>query len=146
MDIPLFHGVRRFFRCPLVRINGMDLQKGLVMSKAVETQLSTPLTLEKLHLEVPDVAPVHLQTLDLARHVVGNPEGKRYVVATFDATRMGQKYVTAVYPQQGNYLTLIRLLVCEFDAELREDATQRHIALIQAIQQGTLKTYLRENQ
>jgi hypothetical protein len=114
-------------------------------NEAVETELSTPLTLEKPKVEVSGVAPVHLQTLDLARHVAIAPDGKRYVVATFDATRMGQKYVIAVYPQQGNYLTLIRLPVCEFHAELPEDAVKRHIALIQVIQKGNLKAYIREN-
>lgn len=114
-------------------------------TQTVETEVSTPLTLEKPKVEVPGAAPVHLQTLDFARHVAIAPDGKRYVVATFDATRMGQKYVIAVYPQQGGYLTLIRLPVCEFHAELIEDAIQRHIALIQVIQKGKLKTYLREN-
>jgi hypothetical protein len=112
-------------------------------NEAVETELSTPLTLEKPKVEVPGAAPVHLQTLDFARHVA--IDGKRYVVATFDATRMGQKYVIAVYPQQGNYLTLIRLPVCEFNAELLEDAIQRHIAIIQVIQKGKIKKYIREN-
>jgi hypothetical protein len=102
--------------------------------------------LEKPKVEVPGAAPVHLQTLDLARHVAIAPDGKRYVVATFDASRMGQKYVIAVYPQQGGYLTLIRLPVCEFHAELPEDAIQRHVSLIKAIQEGKLKAYLRENQ
>lgn len=115
-------------------------------NEVMETELSTTLTLEKPKVEVPGAAPVHLQTLDLARHIAIAPDGKRYVVATFDATRMGQKYVIAVYPQQGNYLTLIRLPVCEFHAELSEDAIQRHISLIQVIQKGKLKAYIRENQ
>lgn len=114
-------------------------------NETVEIELSTPLTLEKPKVEVPGATPVHLQTLDLARHVAVAPDGKCYVVATFDATRMGQKYVIAVYPQQGSYLTLIRLPVCEFHAERPDDAVQRHIALIQVIQKGKLKAYLREN-
>jgi len=112
----------------------------------VETELATPLALEKPNIEVPGVASVRLHKLDLARHVAIAPGGKRYVVATFDATRMGQKYVIAVYPQQANYLTLIRLPVCEFHAELPEDAIQRHLSLIQSIQEGKLKAYIIENQ
>lgn len=115
-------------------------------NEAVETELSAPLTLQKPKVEISGAAPVHLQTLDLARHVAIAPDGKRYVVATFDATRMGHKYVIAVYPQQGNYLTLIRLPICEFHAELPDAAVQRHIALVQTIQKGKLKTYVRENQ
>src|SRR5215469_6712060 len=113
---------------------------------AVKTELSTLSTLKRSVVEIPDAASVQLQTLDLARHIARSPDGKHYVVATFDSTRMGQKYVIAVYPQQGNYLTLIRLPVCEFHAELPEEAVQRHIALVQAIQKGNLKTYLREHQ
>ncbi|HWS84301.1 MAG TPA: hypothetical protein VN207_08580 [Ktedonobacteraceae bacterium] len=112
----------------------------------METELSAPLILEKPTVEILGVAPMQLHTHDLARHVAITPDEKRYVVATFDSTRMGRKYVIAVYPQQGNYLTLIRLPVCEFHTELAEHAVQRHIALVQAIQKGNLKTYLRENQ
>jgi len=114
-------------------------------NEAVETELSTISTLKKPTVEIPGVAPVQLHTLDLARHIAIAPDEKRYVVATFDGTRIGRKYVVAVYPQQGNYLTLIRLPVCEFHTELAEHAVQRHIALVQAIQKGNLKTYLREN-
>ena len=112
----------------------------------VETELSTLSILKRSVVEIPDAASVQLQTLDLARHVAKSPDGKHYVVATFDSTRIGQKYVIAVYPQQGNYLTLIRLPVCEFHAELPEDAMQQHCALVQTIQKGNLKTYLREHQ
>jgi hypothetical protein len=118
----------------------------MLNNQALETESSTISALKKPTVEIPNAAPVQLQTLDLARHVAVSPDGKCYVVATFDATRMGQKYVIAVYPQQGNYLTLIRLPVCEFYAELSENAVQRHIALVQTIQKGNLKTYLRENQ
>jgi hypothetical protein len=114
--------------------------------QALEAEVSTISALEKSIIEIPDAAPVQLQTLDLARHVAVSPDGKHYVVATFDARRVGQQYVTAVYPQQGNYLTLIRLPVGEFRAELAEDAVQRHITLVQVIQRGNLKAYLKGNQ
>lgn len=115
-------------------------------NESLETELSTISALEKSSVEILDAVPVHLQTLDLARHIAIAPDGKRYVVATFDGTHVDRKYVIAVYPQQGNYLTLIRLPVCQFHAGLPEDAIQRHIALVQAIQKGKLKTYLRENE
>jgi|SRR5204863_325775 hypothetical protein len=115
-------------------------------NEAVETELSTSSALKKPTVEIPGATSVDLQTLDLARHIAIAPDGKRYVVATFDGTHVGQKYVIAVYPQQGNYLTLIRLPVCQLHAELPDDAVQRHIALVQAIQKGKLKTYLSENQ
>src|SRR2546429_8393328 len=129
-------------------------------NEAVETELSTSSALKKPTVEIPGATSVDLQTLDLARHIRSYsnmtldlarhiaiaPDGKRYVVATFDGTHVGQKYVIAVYPQQGNYLTLIRLPVCQLHAELPEDAVQRHVALVQAIQKGKLKTYLSENQ
>src|SRR6266436_610502 len=110
-------------------------------NEAVETELSTTSALKKPMVEIPGAASMHLQTLDLARHIAVAPDGKHYVVATFDGTYVGQKYVIAVYPQQGNYLTLIRLLACQFYAELPEHAVQRHIALVQAIQKGNLKKY-----
>jgi hypothetical protein len=114
-------------------------------NQALEAELSTISALKKpTTVEIPHAAPMQLQTLDLARHVAMSPDGKRYVVATFDATRMGQKYITAVYPQQANYLTLIRLPVCELDAELSEDALQQHIDIIQIIQKGKLKEYVKE--
>jgi hypothetical protein len=115
-------------------------------NEAAETELSTLSILKRPVIEIPDAASVQLQTLDLARHVARSPDGKHYVVATIDSTRIGQKYLIAVYPQQGNYLTLIRLPVCEFYAELPEDAMQRHCALVQTIQKGNLKKYLREHQ
>ncbi len=115
-------------------------------NEALETELSTISALKKPWVEILDAVPVHLQTLDLARHIAIAPDEKRYVVATFDGAHVGRKYVIAVYPQQGNYLTLIRLPVCQFHADLPEDAVQRHTALVQAIQKGKLKTYLRENE
>jgi hypothetical protein len=87
---------------------------------------------------------MQLQTLDLARHATTSPDGKRYVVATFDATRMGQKYITVVYPQQANYLTLIRLPVCELDAEQLEDAIRQHREMVYAIQKGIFREYIKE--
>ncbi len=88
---------------------------------------------------IPDALPMRLQTLDLARHTVIAPDDRRYVVATFNDTRLGNGYVTAVYPQQNNYLTLIRLRLYEFSSATPDEALQRHIALAQAIQQGKLQ-------
>jgi hypothetical protein len=113
----------------------------------VDTSVSTAVSpIEKLEIEIPGVASMQLQTLDIARHVVPSPNNKRYVVATYDATRIGHPYMTAVYPQQGGYLTLLRLMICEFPAEQAEDAAQRHRVLVQAILEGNLQTYIKENQ
>lgn len=79
--------------------------------------------------------------IDLARHAVTAPDGRQYVVATFDDTRAGNGYVTAVYPQQSGYLTLVRLVVCEYSSETRQAAAQRHLELATAIQQGRLDDY-----
>ncbi len=94
-------------------------------------------------IEIPNAAPVHLQTLDLARHIAIAPDGKRYVVAVFDDRSTGRGYVSAVYPQQNGYLTLVRLPVCELSSETAEQAVQRHIELVEAIQQGKIKKYLK---
>lgn len=89
-------------------------------------------------VEIPNALPVRLQTLDLARHVVIAPDGKRYVLASFDDSRLGNGYVTVVYPQQNGYLTLVRLAVFETSSETPEQAVQRHLEVAQAIQQGKL--------
>ena len=92
-------------------------------------------------IEVPEAGPIRLQRLDLARHAVTAPDGRQYVVATFDDTRAGNGYISAVYPQQSGYLTLVRLVVCEYSSESRQAAVQRHIELAEAIQQGRLNEY-----
>jgi hypothetical protein len=92
-------------------------------------------------VEIPEAAPIRLQKLDLARHSVTAPDGKQYVVATFDDTRVGNGYITAVYPLQSGYLTLYRLVICEYSSESPQEAVQRHIELTQAIQQGRLNDY-----
>lgn len=91
------------------------------------------------------VPAVRLQTMDLARHVATDPKGHCFVVATFDDSHIGRGYVTAVYPQQNGYLTLVRLMVCEFLATTPEQAAQRHAAVIDAIQKGKLKAYMKAN-
>ncbi len=93
-------------------------------------------------VEIANTLPVRLQTLDLARHVAIAPNGKRFVVATFDDRRLGRGYVSAVYPQQNSYHTLYRLVICEFSSNTPQEAIQRHIALVQAIQQDTLNHYV----
>ncbi len=94
-------------------------------------------------IELPGAPPVRLQTLDLARHIAIAPNDQRYVVATFDDRRLGRGYITAAYPQQNGYLTLVRLSVCELSSETIEQAEQRHVTLVHAIQQGKLKAYLK---
>jgi hypothetical protein len=109
-------------------------------------QTLVPLVIpEKLEIDLPGAAPVRLQTLDLARHTAIAPDGKDYVVATFADKNIGREYVTAVYPLQGHYLTLVRLPVCEYVTDDADIAVQRHIELVQIIQQGKLKTYLKDN-
>ncbi|WP_052888261.1 hypothetical protein [Thermogemmatispora carboxidivorans] len=89
-------------------------------------------------LEIPDAYPVKLQVLDLARHVVVAPDGKRYVLATFDDRRLGRGFVTAVYPQQNGYLTLYRLVVYEHSSNTPQEALEYHKRLAKMIQQGQL--------
>ena len=93
-------------------------------------------------VEIAGTLPVRLQTLDLARHVAIASDGKRFVVATFDDRRLGRGYVSTVYPQQNGYHTLYRLVICEFSSSTPEEAIQRHIALVQAIQQDKLDSYI----
>ncbi len=90
------------------------------------------------NIEIAKALPMHLQALDLARHAVIAPDEKRYVVATFDDTRLGRGYITTVYPQQHGYLTLVRLRIAEFSSATPEEAIKRHIAVVQAIQQGKI--------
>ncbi len=68
-------------------------------------------------VDVVNAPPVWLQTLDLARNVATAPNGNRYVVATFDDARTSGQFVTAVYPQQNGYLTLLRLIVSELKSD-----------------------------
>jgi len=89
-------------------------------------------------VEIPNALPVILQTLDVARHVAITPRGKRYVVATFNDSLLGREYITAVYPQQNEYLTLVRLTIREYVSNTIDQAIQRHVSVVQAIQQGNL--------
>jgi hypothetical protein len=108
-----------------------------------DQSLVVPSTSQKREVEILNAPPVRLQALDLARHVAIAPDGKRYVVATFDDTRVGNGYTTAVYPQQNGYLTLYRLVIEEFSSETPEEAAQKHIACVQAIQRGKLQEFAR---
>ena len=85
-----------------------------------------------------------LQTLDIARHVAIAPNDKRYVVATYDDTHVGRGYVTTIFPQQNGYLTLVRLPVHEFTSSDADEAVERHIAVVQAIQRGQLNAYIKK--
>jgi hypothetical protein len=122
-------------------------ENSVLNSETIESELS-PIpapAAEKRDLEIPNAAPVHLQTLDFARHIAVAPDGKRYVVATYDDTHVKGGIVSAVFPQQNGYLTLVRLAVCEYLSTTVEDAIQRHVALVQAIQQGKLRQYIKAN-
>ena len=90
-------------------------------------------------VEIPRALPMRVNAFDLARHTVIAPNGKRYVVATFDDTHVGRGYVTAVYPQQNDYLTLIRLIITELSSPTPDEAIKQHISIAEAIQQGSLK-------
>lgn len=99
---------------------------------------------EKRDLDIAGAPPVRLQTLDLARHIAIAPDHKQYVVATFADRNLDRDYVTTIYPQQGGYHTLVRLPLCEFVFSDPEEALQRHVELVQMIQQGKLKSYLKQ--
>ncbi|SRR5579885_1778080 len=115
----------------------------MVENERVDTESSLVTIPQQRAVEIPNALPVRLQTLDLARHVVTAPDGKRYVVASFDDTRLSRGYVTVVYPQQNGYLTLVRLAVFETSSETPEQAVQRHIEVVQSIQQGKLNKIAR---
>lgn len=93
-------------------------------------------------MDIPGALPVRLHRLDLARHVAIAPDDKRYVVATYDDMHIGRGYITTAMPQQNGYLTLIRLAVGEIRSDTPEEAIQRHIVLVQAIQQGKLHEFV----
>ena len=112
-----------------------NVQPSLALAPVVHTRTIT----------IPNAPPIRLQTLDLARHVAIAPNGKRYVVATFDDTRLGNGFVTDVYPQQNEYLTLVRIVVCSFSSQNEDDAVQRHIAVVQGIQQGRLNELIEQS-
>lgn len=112
-------------------------------NERVDTESSLVTISQQRAVEVPNALPVRLQTLDLARHVVTAPDSKRYVVASFDDTRLSRGYVTVVYPQQNGYLTLVRLAVYETSSETPEQAVQRHLEVAQSVQQGKLNKIAR---
>jgi hypothetical protein len=103
----------------------------------IPTLALTPIP-ERRAIEIPNALPVLLQTLDIARHTAIAPNGKRYVVATYDDTLLGHDIITDVYPQQNEYLTLVRLTVIQFTSKTIDQAIQRHISTVQAIQQGKI--------
>ncbi|GCE11839.1 hypothetical protein [Tengunoibacter tsumagoiensis] len=109
-------------------------------------QLSVATTQIRNTVEIPGAPAVVLQTLDLARHVAIDPKGKRYIVASFDDNHMGRGFVSAVFPQQNGYLTLVRLPYCEFSFDRPEEAVQRHIELVEIIQQGKFRAFLKSQQ
>ena len=101
-------------------------------------------TSQQRAVDIPRALPMRPQTLDVTRHTVIDPEGNRFVVATYNDMYIGRGYVTAVYPQQNDYLTLVRLTIAEFISSNSEDAVKRHIATAQAIQQGRLAEIMKK--
>ena len=108
-----------------------------VAGEDLPTLALTPIP-ERRAITIPNALPVLLQTLDIARHIAIAPNGRRYVVATYDDSLLGRDFVTDVYPQQNDYLTLVRLTVVQFTSPTIDQATQRHITAVQAIQQGKI--------
>jgi hypothetical protein len=108
------------------------------------TQAIAEIASLRRELEIPGALPVRLQTLDLARHIAIDPQGKRYVVATFDDSRLQRDYITAVYPQQSGYLTLICLVIAEFQSQTPEEAFEQQVAVIKAIQAGRLDSLVKK--
>ncbi|MFL5627568.1 MAG: hypothetical protein ACJ788_18470 [Ktedonobacteraceae bacterium] len=90
-------------------------------------------------LEIAHALPMRLQSLDLKRHTVIAPDGKRYVVATYDDSRLRRGFVTSVFPQQNDYLTLVRLTIAEYSSATPDEAIQRHMATAESIQKGQME-------
>ncbi len=103
------------------------------------TATNAPQPSQARAIEIPNALPMHPQLLDVVRHTVIDPDGKRYVVATYNDKHIGRGYVTAVFPQQNEYLTMVRMTLCEFISLTEEKAMKRHISVVQAVQQGRLE-------
>ncbi len=114
----------------------------MVNNDALEHEQAVAAQTQPRGVDVARVLPMRLQTLDLDRETVIAPDGKRYVVGTFDDRRIGRGYITAIYPQQNGYLTLVRLPLAELSSETPDEAMNRHSSVIQAILQGRLNSYL----
>ena len=108
-------------------------------------QQLTPQSQQARNVDIPQALPMRLQTLDLARHTVIDPDGLRYVVGTYDDTHLRRGYITAVYPQQNGYLTLVRLTLVEYSSRTADEAIKRHMAAAQALQQGGAKELIKRS-
>src|SRR5579872_1541045 len=118
----------------------------MVNNDAIENEQALAAQTHQRGIDIARVLPMRLQTLDLDRETVIAPDSKRYVVGTFDDRRVGRGYITAIYPQQNSYLTLVRLPVAELSSPNPEDAMNQQAAVIQAILQGKLNDYLQSLQ
>lgn len=107
------------------------------------TSTNAPQPSQSRAIEIPNALPMHPQLLDVVRHTVIDPDGKRYVVATYNDKNIGRGYVTAVFPQQNDYLTMVRMTICEFISLTEEKAVKRHITVVQTIQQGRLEELIK---
>lgn len=106
--------------------------------QSATTQTLTVQSVRSSNIEIANALPMRRYVLDLARHSTLTPDGKRYVVATFDDTHLKNGYVTDVYPQQYDYLTLVQLGVAHYSSATPEEAIKKHLAVIRDIQQGKL--------
>src|SRR5215469_7672954 len=132
-----------FYSCLQLCLGGNPM----LNRETIETKLAalpTP-SKEKRGLEIPNAPSVRLQTLDFARHIAIAPDGKRYVVATYDETHLQRGIISSAFPQQNGYLTLVQLALCKFSTTKLQDALQHHVALVQSIQQGKLREYIQAN-
>ena len=113
------------------------MSENTIANEDLPTLALTPIP-ERRAIEIPNAAPVLLRRLDIARHVAIAPNGKRYVVATYDDSLLGHDFVTDIYPQQNEYLTLVRMTIRQFQSSTIDQAIQRHVSTVQAIQQGRI--------
>ncbi len=107
------------------------------------TSTNAPQPSQARAIEIPNALPMHPQVLDVVRHTVIDPDGKRFVVATYNDKNIGRGYVTAVFPQQNDYLTMVRMTICEFISLTEEKAVKRHVTVVQTIQQGRLEELIK---
>ena len=114
----------------------------MTKNEAIENDQTLTAQTQRRALHVANALPMRLQTLDLDRENVIAPDSKRYVVATYDDRRIGRGYITAVYPQQNDYLTLVRLPLIELSSDNPDNAMNRHADVIQAIIQGRLNEFM----
>ena len=118
----------------------------MARNDAIENEQSLTTQTQRRALHIANALPMRLQTLDLDRENVIAPDGKRYVVATYDDRRVGRGYITVIYPQQNDYLTLVRLPLLELSSDNPDEAMNKHADVIQAIVQGRMDEFIQSAQ